>query len=371
MARTKKRYEEPLPEYSLMVVGSKDYAHHYHSAMAYANYDVDIKKLVKATKTWTAKNTDHDPKILFSLPDNTFGSIGKFCFIMNKGGQFDERHMASIREHIKHLYNKAELTYSSKIDADSEAENSAKKKIGVQEHMKNRACEVAGEIEYLIDLFIDDSKANSFKKFNLEAFFERQEIKGGHYRYIASFYEVDLAEFQMALEGKDAYSVEAYSFLKKSELKELVSFLSLVVETADKLKGKTSYKPRKKKAISKGRRVSKLTYLAKCEMTKLESVSPIHILGASALWVYNTKTRKLGHYTSIDGDGLDISGTSLRNYESGSSECIILRSSKIDLSKLKALSEKVRTKRFDDLTSVKTSLKGRINEHVLLLCVEK
>ena len=83
-------------------------------------------------------------------------------------------------------------------------------------------------------------------------------------------------------------------------------------------------KPRKRKEKSPEKLVAKLKY--KIEDTKLgiKSIDPTEIIYAESLWVYNTKTRKLGQYQAkvLDprkmnrpGTGLMVKGTSIIGYD--------------------------------------------------------
>jgi hypothetical protein len=138
------------------------------------------------------------------------------------------------------------------------------------------------------------------------------------------------------------------------------------------MKGKTATScPRKKKPVDRAKKVSKISYAENCPLVKVESINPIQILGARALWVYNTKTRKIGNYISIDEYGLDVVGNTIRNFNASSSECIVMKDAELNLEKFHKLSEKVRRKRFDSLKSMKIKLKGRMNDNIILLCVDK
>lgn len=369
------KFKFATPEFSLMVLGAKDYDYHYRNAISYANYEIDIKKIMKATKSWVVNNTDYDMKVMFSLSDVNFSSIGKFCYIMEKGGQFDEKHMLSIHKQLEIIYAKAQGKYeANKASKEESEEEVPKKRVGVQEYMRDRAAEVATELDVMVDDYLDDTKAHPLKNVDLAKFFksQAQELKSGHYKYLAEFYISEIAELEEVLEGKDDDLAYSWKSRKKSEIRELLAFYQNITDVAAELKTKTaSTTTRKKKPMDKAKKVSKMTYAEKCTIAKVESINPIHVIGAQSLWVYNIKTRKLGRYVAIDGDGLDISGTSIKNFNSTSVEGIVMKTADINLSKFHTLSEKVRNKRFDALKSMKINLKGRINEHVILICVEK
>lgn len=370
----KPKYKFTAPDFKLMVLGEKDYEYHKRNAISYANYELDIKKILKAAKTWVKKNTEYDSKIMFSLSDSNFSSIGKYCYILLEGGQFDEKNMASIDKQLNIIYDKAKEQYDAKQNEPKENEEEvSKKRVGVQEYMRERASEVATELDVMVDDFIQDPKSSPLKNVKLKKFFYSldKKLKSGHYRFLAEFYLKDISELEEVLSGKDEDLLYAYKSMKKGEIRELLGFYKNITEVAEEFKGKTSTGARAKKPIDKAKKVSKVLYLKEHEVLKVKSVSPIHIIGARSLWVYNTKTKKLGNYVAIDGEGLDVTGTTIKNFNYTSTEATIRSSCPIKLDKFSSLSEKVRRKRFDNLTTIKLKLKGRINEHVILLCVEK
>ena len=83
-------------------------------------------------------------------------------------------------------------------------------------------------------------------------------------------------------------------------------------------------KPRKKKEKSPEQLVAKMQFKKNDEKANLESIDPAEIIYAEQVWVYNTKTRKLGHYIArvLDprgmnrpGTGLMVKGTSIKGFD--------------------------------------------------------
>ena len=103
---------------------------------------------------------------------------------------------------------------------------------------------------------------------------------------------------------------------------------------------------------------------------KLVSINPADIVGASALWVYNTKTRKLGKYVSAAYQQLGIKGTTITGFDTDKSISKTLRKPETQVREF-ATSGKVQQRKFmDAIKATETKLNGRINEDIILLKVE-
>ncbi len=132
-----------------------------------------------------------------------------------------------------------------------------------------------------------------------------------------------------------------------------------------------SRKPRQRKQKSPEQLVSKLKYLDKHEELKLESVTPKDIIGALQLWVYNTKSRKLGCYNAEDASGLSVKGSTIINFNEIKSTQKKLRKPEVTLPEvLKGGKVYLRTA-LDEIKAVASTLNGRLNTDTILLRITK
>jgi hypothetical protein len=102
----------------------------------------------------------------------------------------------------------------------------------------------------------------------------------------------------------------------------------------------------------------------------LVSINPADIVGAQELWVYNTKSRKLGKYVAKEFAELSIKGTSIINFDEVKSVQKTLRKPEEQLKEFKAAGKVQLRKFLDDIKAVDIKLNGRINEEVVLLKVQ-
>jgi len=94
-------------------------------------------------------------------------------------------------------------------------------------------------------------------------------------------------------------------------------------------------------------------------------------LGAKELWVYNTKTRKIGQYVADSLTGpVGIKGTTITGYDTVKSVCKTIRKPDEKLKEF-ARASKVELRKFmSNIKATETALNGRINADMVLLKVQ-
>tara|TARA_B100000953_G_C17765429_1_gene340411 strand:+ start:87 stop:554 length:468 start_codon:yes stop_codon:yes gene_type:complete len=139
---------------------------------------------------------------------------------------------------------------------------------------------------------------------------------------------------------------------------------------------KLNRKPRKMKPKSAEKLVAKIKYKTHDEKTALVSINPADIIKSEMLWVYNTKTRKLGKYVASsldplhqkrDGTGLSVKGTTITGFKEDESVCKTLRKPVEQVAEFKKCGKINRKKFFEALNVTETKLNGRINPETILL----
>jgi hypothetical protein len=132
---------------------------------------------------------------------------------------------------------------------------------------------------------------------------------------------------------------------------------------------KVNRAPRKTKAVPKEKLIAKLKYMKTNEPLKLVSISPVDIIGAGELWVYNTKSRKLGKYVAAEFNTLNVKGTTITNFDEAKSVQKTLRKPEEKLKEFKAAGKIALRKFLDEINATDTKMNGRLNEETILLKV--
>ena len=173
---------------------------------------------------------------------------------------------------------------------------------------------------------------------------------------------------------------EGYAHLSKKDVQKYILALETLVEACVFVvdTSKATRKPRKSKPRSADKVVEKLKYGKTNEKYKLASVNPTDLVGATELWVFNAKTRKIGKYiaSNIDpkglgreGTGLSVKGTTIIGYNEKLSIQKTLRKPEEQLKEFKGAGKVALRTFLDDIKTTDTKLNGRCNLDTILLKV--
>ena len=173
---------------------------------------------------------------------------------------------------------------------------------------------------------------------------------------------------------------EGYAHLKKADIAKYRKAIETVNAELDFIidQAKATRKPRKAKPKSSDKLVAKLKFAKADQKYSLASVDPTQIVGASELWVFNVKTRKLGKYvaSNIDpkgmkreGTGLSVKGTTIIGFDETLSIQKTLRKPADQLKEFKGAGKVALRKFLDDIATTDTKLNGRCNPDTVLIKV--
>jgi hypothetical protein len=244
--------------------------------------------------------------------------------------------------------------------------------MSIQDRVREATYTMTEEIEDALESFSRDAEAFDPKMFKVLNLLKGKQAKPAHARIIRDFYNRGFEEISEAVLGKDEQIKEGYSHRSKTQLKKLQMFYQEIISACDMLmqEAKVNKKPRAKKAKPAEKIVEKMKYCKSNEPLKLVSVNPTDILGAKELWIFNTKTRKMGKYVAAEFQDLGVKGTSITGFDEAKSVQKTLRKPEEQLKEFKAAG-KVQLRRFlEDIKAVDIKLNGRINEDTVLLKVQ-
>lgn len=332
-------------------------------ALNWYNYHSDTKESKKFTLSYLKeiKAPKEDIEILEKVSDDFFQNLGFVCRMKLRGAPLSEKNEKWIVSFLDSLKYKVKST---------EQAVSTGTVISIQERVENKSKEYIGEIEGLID---DSLLVKDFSLAQPYEFMQGLGVKGAHTPYITRFFQRRLDEINEVIKNKDPDLKEAYSHLNKSTLKEYSKFLGFIITDAGKLahNSKLARKPRKVKAKPVDKVIAKLQYKKEDNGFKIVSIDPTNIVGSSQLWVFNTKTRKLGVYNAIDSAGLSVKGTTITNYNEATSVQKTIRKPEAVLPNCLKGGKIILKKLLPDINAVEQALTGRINSDIILLRVIK
>ena len=255
----------------------------------------------------------------------------------------------------------------NKINTEEPTEESNKPVVSIQDRMRERAHDILGEIEGMIDDYIYDNV-----EFSLYEWLQANNIPAAYATSIIAKMTPVLDELLEAYEGKCEQLKEGYRHYKKADIKRLVSFYNTLIEDAERYSSNTKKvnKARKPRTVSVEKKIKNLKYQKEDATYKIASVSPEKIIGALELWTFNTKYKTITRLTAIDRGGLQVKGTSITNFDESSSVTMSVgrKDPNEFLKRILEGGKLVLRKVFDEIKTQKP-LAYRINENTILLRV--
>ena len=382
MARKKQRsiYVTTEPDWKTLklVTDLEEQAATFRSCEYFVRTEISKTKGMPVVKDWIKNHSGWDKediKFILANPDWALGSSITPIYTWYKLTYMP----ANVREHLEkrreEWIERGKPLYREKKEAVKEKK--AKPVISIQDRMKDQVAELCAEFEYFIDQLIDGEKTiKQFDPYKMMISYQ-PEIKGPHAKIIKEDFEPQYAEAQEVKEWKDEDIKEAYAHMDVKMRKAFVEVFEKINTACDTIVATkaTTRKARKPKARSKETIVKKLKYAVNFPELGLASLHPTDIVYANEVWVYNTKTRKVGvyHAKTVDprnmqrpGTGIMVKGTTLQDFDEETSTQKTLRKPAemikgFDAGKMKC------KKSFEELTTTPTKLNGRFNEHTIIL----
>lgn len=334
-------------------------------ALNWYNYHSDTKESKKFTISYLKeiKAPKSVIETLEKVSDDNFQNLGFVCRMKLRGAPLTEKNEQWINNFIESLKTKNKVTQNN-------TEESTGVTISIQERVEMKAREYIAEFESAIDdcLFVQD--------FSIVEPYELMQalgVKGAHTPHIIRFFQKRIEEINEAIKGKDSDLKEGYAHFSKTALKDYLKFLNSIISDANKLShnAKLTRKPRKTKAKPVDKVVSKLQFKKEDNGFKIVSIDPTNIVGCSQLWIFNTKTRKIGVYNAIDADGLNVKGTTITNFNEATSVQKTVRKPEVILPNALKGGKIILKKLLSEINAVEQGLTGRINSDIILLRVIK
>jgi hypothetical protein len=357
---------------------------HFKRSMDYYRLESDIKSYKPVVVKWmeTVGCTKADISAFKKIKDSRIGTtMGAVAACLNRGMTPQRADFNQGRDTAAWL--RAEIVKvlaAGKDDIDPDvlaAEKEASKKDvytpSIQERVREAAMRMTEEIENAIENFQTDAENFDPKAFKMLNMLKAVEAKAAHARIIKEFYAKDLSELEELASGKaDEQLKEGYSHRSKKQVKNLIAFYQEIMAACTMLaqEAKVNRAPRAKKAVPAEKLVAKLKYMKTNEPLKLVSINPADIIGTSELWIFNTKTRKLGKYVAAEYQTLSVKGTSIVGFNENTSVQKTIRKPEEKLKEFKAAGKVQLRKFLDDINATDTKMNGRINEETILLRVQ-
>jgi hypothetical protein len=298
----------------------------------------------------------NDAKKIKSVSDSLIPTtVAWICRLLSRGFTLPTDTQGYINDRIKDTYKYVQET----------KEEDSKPVVSIQDRMKERAHDILGEIEGMIDDYIYNDQ-----EFSMYNWLQSNNIPAAYATNIISKLSPVLEELLEAYDGKCEQLKEGYRHYKKAELKSLISFYNTLIEDAERYSSNTKKvkKARKPRTVSVEKKIKNLKFQKEDASLKIVSVAPEKIIGAMELWTYNTKYKVFTRFVALDRGGLQVKGTSITNYdENNSGSRSIGRKAPDEFLKRILEGGKLVLRKVLDEFKTEKPLAYRINENTILL----
>jgi hypothetical protein len=243
----------------------------------------------------------------------------------------------------------------------------------VQEIMKEKAREAAGEIEGMYDDYILAGAKSSFN-FKPVDLLAKYNVLPQHINIVTDAWKRKRNEIEEVIKGKDAQLVQSYNHYTKTQLKNILKFIDQFLSDFNSYVSvkKATKAPRKRKVVPVEKQVAKMKFLKefKDTATKLDLVSlhPVKLHGASECYLYDTAKRKLIYMVADEySKTFSVKGTTLLGFDNVKSQTKTLRKPAEQIAQILKLGKPAGRKYFNEIRAVATTPNGRTNDNMIIL----
>ena len=340
----------------------------FSKAFAWYNYHYgkrDAKDML--CQYLDVNHRNKDAKTMRGIPDSQIRLTPAWvCRMTLMGLMLNEHEQCIIDEQIVSMLK---VKQEARRDKDEMAAESAVAKLTIQDHLREKVSECAGELEGMFDDFIA-AGAKMTADWKPIAQIRGMNISPNLVGTIADIWKTKLAEFEEVVAGTDADLAEGYAHLTKNQIKQCIKFVEQVIADCGnyvQIK-KVERKPRAKKAVSPERLSAKFKYLKDFAELKLTSIAPAQLVGASEAWLYDTKKRKLIHVMADSHLGtVSVKGSAIVGFDVTQTVQKTLRKPAEQLKELLSGGKPATRKVFKDIKATETKFNGRGNDNLIIL----
>ncbi len=330
------------------------------NTLSWYSQNKETKDAQKYASEYCKKKYKMDVTPVIKTRAPTFGFV---CRILANGAKLSQKDEMWFQSEIQKL--KDDL---ANIQPDVPVEKAPV--ISIQDRIREKSKECIGELEGQIDELIESNYSANVSPIGVMT---TMGVKDAYTKYIVEHFKNRRYEYDEILSNADAEDKEAYSNFTKPNLKKLIAYCDQVIVDCGKLSQTAvkSRKPRKRKVKSAAQLTTKVNFCKEFKELNLVSIMPDQIIGMMQLWVYNTKTRKLGVYVADDASGLSVKGSTVQNFTPHKSVQKTLRKPADMLPEVLGCGKVALRSILPNIRAAEGALTGRLNKDTILLRVVK
>jgi hypothetical protein len=331
------------------------------------NYYYGKKEAKDCIVDWLARNNrSAESKQFAKIPETAVWRIGLgwMCRANVMGLQLQEAELAKINEYIAE-----HIEVQKSVKEVVEVAEVAVSKPNIQDRLREKVQEAAGELEGMYDDMIRDGgkMSASYKPISL---LRSMNVSPVHLAPIKVTWENRLTELKEVVAGKDGDLTEGYGHWGKIQVRNFIKFAEQVIADCDsyvQIK-KVERKPRAKKAVSPEKVVAKFKYCREFADLKLKSEPATKLVGASEAWLYDTAKRKLIHVVADSHLGtFSVKGSAIIGFDPATTLQKTLRKPAEQIKSIVSVGKPAARKAFKDIKATEVKFNGRGNDNLVIL----
>jgi len=263
----------------------------------------------------------------------------------------------------------AELFVAKQQEAVVDSTEPVVARLTIQDRLREKVSECAGELDGLFDEFIlaGAKMSADYKPIML---IRGMNVAPQMVSLLSDIWKRKQAEFEEVVKGKDAQLVEGYGYLSKIQLRNVLKFCETVINDCGayvQIK-KVERKPRAVKAVSPEKRAAKFKVAMEFADLKLKGLPAASLVEKTEAWLYDTKKRKLIHIVADSHAGsFTVKSNSIIGFSVSESMQKTVRKPVEVVKAMQAAGKPAARKIYKDLTTTETGFNGRGTENLVIL----
>jgi hypothetical protein len=306
-----------------------------------------------------------DVRTLKRIPDSSIRlTTGWLCRMSMVGLELTDQEKIKLDNLLKEILDSKQDEVAEEVIVEDTVP-----RITIQDRLREKVSECAGEMDGLFDEFIT-SGAKLTADYKPVMLMRSMNIAPQMVNDIKQIWTRKLVEFDEAVAGKDADLVQGYGYLSKIQLRNCVKFCELVISDCGayvQIK-KVERKPRKVRAVPPEKRAAKFKHIMEFAELKLKGLPAASLVDKAEAWLYDTKKRKLIHIVADSHtQAFTVKSNSIIGFSTVESQQKTVRKPADVLKALGAAGKPAARKIYKDLTTTETPFNGRGTENLIIL----
>jgi len=305
-----------------------------------------------------------DLKTLRGVPDSAIRTTTAWlCRMTTVGLELTDAEQIKFDNMLKEI-----LTARQQAQEETASEPDVPR-VTIQDRLREKVSECAGELEGMFDEFVANG-AKMSADYKPVSLIRSMNIAPQMISILSDIWKARQAEFEAAVDGKDAQLTEAYRHLGKVQLRNCIKFCETVVNDCGayvQIK-KVERKPRKVKAVPPEKRAAKFKIQQEFAELKLKSLPAASLVDKTEAWLYDTKKRKLIHVVADEyAKVFTVKNNSIIGFSTVNTVQKTVRKPADVIKAMQAAGKPAARKIYKDLTTTETPFNGRGTENLVIL----